>query len=147
MLAERIEKIDFGHVEALRGRRCAVLLDAVVCDFSANHAAQIGLTDLQLDSNLRASAVVGIVGAGGIGADARHAFGRYAMTLPLPYHRSSWPSHPLFRGRSGVIRKRIQMTSTFSHSGARRTGPRFTSRTHDALCHLSGLRAGDRPGR
>ena len=44
---------------------------------------QIGLSIYQLDSNLRASAVVGIVGAGGIGATLANAFKRYDYDFAL----------------------------------------------------------------
>src|SRR3546814_9233122 len=44
---------------------------------------QIGLSIYQLDSNLRASAVVGIVGAGGIGATLMNAFKRYDYDFAL----------------------------------------------------------------
>jgi len=38
---------------------------------------QVGLSIYQLDSNLRASAVVGVVGAGGIGGTLMNAFRRF----------------------------------------------------------------------
>ena len=37
----------------------------------------IGLSLYQIDINLRASAIIGIVGAGGIGSTLLNAFGRY----------------------------------------------------------------------
>ncbi len=83
MLAERIEEIDWGQVEALRSsgaRYIAVLQFAVLPQIMPR---QIGLAMYQLDSNLRASAVVGIVGAGGIGATLMNAFGRYDYDFAL----------------------------------------------------------------
>lgn len=83
MLAERIEEIDWGQVEALRATGTGTgitLLYAVVPQIMPR---QIGLTIYQLDSNLRASAVVGIVGAGGIGATLMNAFGRYDYDFAL----------------------------------------------------------------
>ena len=68
MLAERIEEIDFGQVEAMRAAGAPYLSTLVYAIFPQIMPRQIGLTIYQLDSNLRASAVVGIVGAGGIGA-------------------------------------------------------------------------------
>ena len=65
MLAERIEEIDWGQVEAIRaagGATFVTLLYAVIPQIMPR---QIGLSIYQLDSNLRASAIVGIVGAGG----------------------------------------------------------------------------------
>jgi phosphonate transport system permease protein len=83
MLAERIEEIDWGQVEALRAAGAgtgATLLYAVIPQIMPR---QIGLSIYQLDSNLRASAVVGIVGAGGIGATLMNAFGRYDYDFAL----------------------------------------------------------------
>lgn len=83
MLAERIEEIDWGQVEALRSTgaaTAATLLYAVVPQIMPR---QIGLTIYQLDSNLRASAIVGIVGAGGIGATLMNAFRRYDYDFAL----------------------------------------------------------------
>lgn len=83
LLAERIEEIDWGQVEALRATGAGyftTLLYAVVPQIMPR---QIGLTIYQLDSNLRASAVVGIVGAGGIGSTLMNAFGRYDYDFAL----------------------------------------------------------------
>ena len=83
MLAERIEEIDWGQVEALRSTGTpffTVLQFAVLPQIMPR---QIGLSMYQLDSNLRASAVVGIVGAGGIGATLMNAFGRYDYDFAL----------------------------------------------------------------
>lgn len=83
MLAERIEEIDWGQVEALRStgtRFFTVLQFAVLPQIMPR---QIGLSMYQLDSNLRASAVVGIVGAGGIGSTLMNAFGRYDYDFAL----------------------------------------------------------------
>lgn len=83
MLAERIEEIDWGQVEALRSTGATygtVLQFAVIPQIMPR---QIGLSIYQLDSNLRASAVVGIVGAGGIGSTLMNAFGRYDYDFAL----------------------------------------------------------------
>src|SRR3546814_15151819 len=67
MLAERIEEIDWGQVEALRStgtRFLTVLQFAVLPQIMTR---QIGLAMYQTDSNLRALAVDGICGPGGIG--------------------------------------------------------------------------------
>ena len=60
MLAERIEEIDFGQVEAMRAAGAPYLSTLVYAIFPQIMPRQIGLTIYQLDSNLRASAVVGI---------------------------------------------------------------------------------------
>ncbi len=83
LLAERIEEIDWGQVEALRSAGAgyiAVLQFAVLPQIMPR---LIGLAMYQLDSNLRASAVVGMVGAGGIGATLINAFGRYDYDFAL----------------------------------------------------------------
>ena len=69
---------------------------------------QIGLTIYQLDSNLRASAVVGIVGAGGIGATLANAFGRYDYDFALAITIVIVGVILFSEAVSGVIRKRIQ---------------------------------------
>ncbi|PKR55829.1 phosphonate ABC transporter, permease protein PhnE [Thalassospira marina] len=83
MLAERIEEIEWGQVEAIRsagGGTLVTLLYAVIPQIMPR---QIGLSIYQLDSNLRASAIVGIVGAGGIGSTLLNAFGRYDYDFAL----------------------------------------------------------------
>jgi phosphonate transport system permease protein len=77
LLAEDIEDIDAGQAEAVRatGASWAQLL---------NYGVQpqvmprfIGLALYRVDINFRESAVIGIVGAGGIGATLNTAFDRY----------------------------------------------------------------------
>lgn len=77
LLAEDIEDIDRGQAEAIRatGARWPQLM---------NYGIQpqvmprlIGLSLYRLDINFRESAVVGLVGAGGIGATLNTAFDRY----------------------------------------------------------------------
>jgi phosphonate transport system permease protein len=77
LLAEEIEEIDWGQVEAMRSVGAGYMATLVYGVFPQILPRQIGLSMYQLDSNLRASAVVGIVGAGGIGATLMNAFGRY----------------------------------------------------------------------
>lgn len=83
MLAERIEEIDWGQVEALRATGAATSVTLLYAVIPQIMPRQIGLSIYQLDSNLRASAVVGIVGAGGIGATLMNAFGRYDYDFAL----------------------------------------------------------------
>lgn len=77
LLAEEIEEIDWGQVEAMRSVGASYLKILVYGILPQIMPRQIGLAMYQLDSNLRASAVVGIVGAGGIGGTLMNAFGRY----------------------------------------------------------------------
>ncbi|KZL22119.1 Phosphate-import permease protein PhnE [Pseudovibrio axinellae] len=108
MLAERIEEIDFGQVEAMRSVGAPFLSTLIYAVFPQIMPRQIGLTIYQLDSNLRASAVVGIVGAGGIGATLANAFGRYdydfALTITLVIIGVILVSEAI----SGQIRKSIK---------------------------------------
>ncbi|MCE8033871.1 MAG: phosphonate ABC transporter, permease protein PhnE [Halomonas sp.] len=77
LLAEDIEDLDWRQVEAIRatGANWWQVM---------NHAVQpqvmprlIGLSMYRLDINFRESAVIGIVGAGGIGATLNTSIGRY----------------------------------------------------------------------
>lgn len=83
MLAERIEEIDWGQVEALKAAGAGTLVTLQYAVLPQIMPRQIGLTIYQLDSNLRASAIVGIVGAGGIGGTLMNAFGRYDYDFAL----------------------------------------------------------------
>lgn len=83
MLAERIEEIDWGQVEALRSAGASYITVLQFAVLPQIMPRLIGLSMYQLDSNLRASAVVGMVGAGGIGATLINAFGRYDYDFAL----------------------------------------------------------------
>ena len=107
MLAERIEEIDFGQVEALRAAGAPHFSTLFYAIFPQIMPRQIGLTIYQLDSNLRASAVVGIVGAGGIGATLANAFGRYDYDFALAITIVIVAVILVSEGVSGYIRKRL----------------------------------------
>ncbi|MCB1400493.1 MAG: phosphonate ABC transporter, permease protein PhnE [Rhodobacteraceae bacterium] len=107
MLAERIEEIDFGQVEAMRAAGAPYLSTLVYAIFPQIMPRQIGLTIYQLDSNLRASAVVGIVGAGGIGSTLANAFGRYDYDFALAITIVIVGAILISEGVSGQIRKRL----------------------------------------
>jgi phosphonate transport system permease protein len=81
LLAEDIEDIDPGQLEAVRATGCGWLQ-------GINYGVQpqvmprlIGLCLYRLDINFRESAVVGIVGAGGIGATLNTAIDRYEFDV------------------------------------------------------------------
>jgi phosphonate transport system permease protein len=83
LLAEQIETIDHGQIEAVRATgagRGAVLLYAVLPQVLPRI---IGLTIYQWDIHLRQSTIIGIVGAGGIGATLYNAFSRYDYDFVL----------------------------------------------------------------
>lgn len=107
MLAERIEEIDFGQVEAMRAAGAPYLSTLFYAIFPQIMPRQVGLTIYQLDSNLRASAVVGIVGAGGIGSTLANAFGRYDYDFALAITIVIVAVILISEGVSGQIRKRI----------------------------------------
>ena len=107
MLAERIEEIDWGQVEAMRSVGAGYLPTLVYGVFPQIMPRQIGLAIYQLDSNLRASAVVGIVGAGGIGSTLANAFGRYDYDFAFAITIVIVAAILVSEGISGQIRKRI----------------------------------------
>lgn len=106
MLAERIEEIDFGQVEAMRATGASKILIIFYAVFPQIIPRQVGLSIYQLDSNLRASAVVGIVGAGGIGSTLANAFGRYDYDFALAITMVIVGVILISEGISGQIRKR-----------------------------------------
>lgn len=77
LLAEAIEEIDEGQVEAMRATGAGTMKILLYSVFPQILPRQVGLSIYQLDSNLRASAVVGVVGAGGIGGTLMNAFKRF----------------------------------------------------------------------
>lgn len=87
LLAEAIEEMNMKQVEAVRATGASwmsVLIMAVVPQVMARF---VGITAYQLDSNLRNSTMVGIVGGGGIGATLFTAYQRFdydfVMTILL----------------------------------------------------------------
>jgi phosphonate transport system permease protein len=107
MLAERIEEIDWGQVEAVRSAGANYASTLIYAVFPQIMPRQIGLSIYQLDSNLRASAVVGIVGAGGIGATLANAFKRYDYDFALAIMFVIVGAILISEAVSGMIRKRI----------------------------------------
>ncbi|MCX2721409.1 phosphonate ABC transporter, permease protein PhnE [Roseibium salinum] len=107
LLAERIEEIDPGPVEAMKAAGASFLPTLFYAVFPQIMQRQIGLGIYQLDSNLRASAVVGIVGAGGIGSTLANAFGRYDYDFALAITMVIVGVILISEAISGTIRKRI----------------------------------------
>jgi phosphonate transport system permease protein len=77
LLADDIEEIDPAQVEAIRatGASLPQLIDYAVA--SQVIPRLVGLTAYKVDINFRESSVIGIVGAGGIGATLNTALDRY----------------------------------------------------------------------
>lgn len=83
LLAEEIERIDRGQIEAVRATgasRAQILVYGVLPQVLPR---VIGLTIYQWDIHLRQSTIIGIVGAGGIGATLYNAFARYDYDFAL----------------------------------------------------------------
>lgn len=77
LMADEIETIKFAQIEAVKASGASwwqVLVYAVQPQIAPR---LIGLSLYRLDINFRESAVIGIVGAGGIGASLNTAFNRY----------------------------------------------------------------------
>ena len=108
LLAEDIEDIDRSQAEAVRatGARWLQLM---------NYGIQpqvmprlIGLSLYRLDINFRESAVVGLVGAGGIGATLNTAFDRYEFDTAAAILLTIIVIVMVAEYTSGLIRARVQ---------------------------------------
>ena len=77
LLAEDIEDIDMGQVEAIRSTGAPTLLILVYGVVPQILPRFVGLAVYRWDINIRASTILGIVGAGGIGATLTTAFGTF----------------------------------------------------------------------
>jgi phosphonate transport system permease protein len=107
-----VKAVGFGalagmQVEAVRSAGATYLSTLIYAVFPQIMPRQIGLSIYQLDSNLRASAVVGIVGAGGIGATLANAFKRYDYDFALAIIIVIVGAILISEAVSGMIRKRI----------------------------------------
>ncbi|MCE8035367.1 phosphonate ABC transporter, permease protein PhnE [Halomonas sp. MCCC 1A11057] len=107
LLAEEIEEIDWGQVEAMKAAGAGYFATLVYAVFPQILPRQVGLSMYQLDSNLRASAVVGIVGAGGIGGTLMNAFGRYDYDFAFAILLTIIAVILVSEGISGWVRKKI----------------------------------------
>ena len=108
LLAEQIENIDRGQVEAVRATgagRGAVLLFGVLPQVLPRI---IGLTIYQWDVHLRQSTIIGIVGAGGIGTTLYNSFARYDYDFSLAILLVIVAIVLLAEAVSAVARERIQ---------------------------------------
>jgi len=108
LIAEAIESTDPGQLEAVRATGASWWQ-------LVNHAVQpqimprlIGLSVYRLDINFRESAVIGIVGAGGIGATLNTAFDRYEFDTAAAILLTIIAIVMATEYLSGFIRKRVQ---------------------------------------
>lgn len=108
LLAEAIEDIDFTQVEAMRTTGASWFQ-------SINYGVQpqvmprlIGLCMYRLDINFRESAVVGIVGAGGIGATLNTSIQRYEFDIAAAMILMVIAIVFVLEYLSGWVRKKVQ---------------------------------------
>jgi len=83
LLAEVVEELDEGQVEAVRATGAGFAHVLVMGVMPQVFARFIGLSAYQFDSNLRNSTMVGIVGGGGIGAALFTAYQRFDYDVVL----------------------------------------------------------------
>jgi phosphonate transport system permease protein len=108
LLAEEIEAIDPGQVEAVRATGAGwskVLIYGIQPQVLPRY---IGLSIYRWDINFRESVILGIVGAGGIGATLYNAFGRYEYDFGLAILLVMIVVVLIAEWGSGEIRSRIQ---------------------------------------
>ena len=83
LVAEAVEEMSMKQVEAVRATGASFLAVVIMAVLPQVMARFIGFSAYQLDSNLRNSALVGIVGGGGIGATLLTAFQRFDYDFVL----------------------------------------------------------------
>ncbi|MGQ9724955.1 MAG: phosphonate ABC transporter, permease protein PhnE [Tepidimonas sp.] len=108
LLAEDIEEIEASQLEALRATGASYMQ---VLDFAVLSQVMprlVGLSLYRLDINFRESAVIGIVGAGGIGATLNTAMDRYEFDSAAAIILVIIAIVMVAEYSSGWLRKRIQ---------------------------------------
>ena len=108
LLAEDLEDIDEAQVEAVRAAGASwpqLMVYAVQPQVLPRF---IGLSVYRLDINFRESAVIGIVGAGGIGATLNTSFDRYEFGTSAAILLLIIGIVMMAEYSSGIIRKRLQ---------------------------------------
>jgi phosphonate transport system permease protein len=83
LIAEAVEEMSMKPVEAVRATGASFLAVVIMAVLPQVMARFIGFSAYQLDSNLRNSALVGLVGGGGIGATLFTAFQRFDYDFVL----------------------------------------------------------------
>ena len=83
MLAEDIENLPPGHLEAIRATGASFPKLLIYCISPQTLPRYLGVSIYRLDANVRHSTVVGIVGAGGIGQTLAATFSRYDYDFSL----------------------------------------------------------------
>lgn len=83
MIAEDIENMPSGQLEAIRATGASFPKLLIYCISPATLPRYLGVSIYRLDANIRHSTVVGIVGAGGIGQVLAATFSRYDYDFSL----------------------------------------------------------------
>jgi phosphonate transport system permease protein len=81
LLAEDIEEIDPAQMEAIRATGAGWFQTITYAVLPQVMPRLVGLSVYRFDINLRESAIVGVVGAGGIGSTLQTAFSRYEFEI------------------------------------------------------------------
>jgi len=108
LLAEEIEDMDKVQAEAVRATGASWLQRYVFGVHPQVVPRLIGLSMYRLDINFRESAVLGIVGAGGIGATLNTAFDRYEFDTAAAILLVIIGAVFCLEYLSGIIRSRVQ---------------------------------------
>lgn len=108
LLAENIEEIDPAPLEAIRATGASGLQAIAYGILPQVMPRLVGLSVYRLDINLRESAIVGVVGAGGIGATLQTAFDRYEFNTAAAILLIIIALVMGTELASGVIRRRLQ---------------------------------------
>ncbi|HKY64037.1 MAG TPA: phosphonate ABC transporter, permease protein PhnE [bacterium] len=108
LIAEEIEDIDALQVEAIRATGATWLQTFVYGVLPQIMPRFVGLCLYRLDINFRESAVVGIVGAGGIGATLNTAIDRYEFEVAAGILMLIIAVVIVLEYLSGFVRKRVK---------------------------------------
>jgi phosphonate transport system permease protein len=108
LLAEDIENMDKVQAEAVRATGASWLQRYVYGVHPQVIPRLIGLSIYRLDINFRESAVLGLVGAGGIGATLNTAFDRYEFDTAAAILLVIIATVMVLEYVSGIVRARVQ---------------------------------------
>ena len=111
LVAEAVEEMSMQQVEAVRATGAPFLSLVIMGVLPQVMPRFIGFSAYQLDSNLRNSALVGLVGGGGIGAHAVHRVSALRLRFRAapscsPSSRSSWSARSCPAGCAGCSNER-----------------------------------------
>jgi phosphonate transport system permease protein len=107
LLTEDIEDIDSTQVDAIRSTGAGGIQTVVFAVLPQVLPRMIGLTVYRWDINIRHSTVVGIVGAGSVGATLMNSFNTYELDFSLTIIIAIVAIVLLGEGTSALIRRRI----------------------------------------